>query len=173
MLNKPEGYVSATEDTEMKTVIDLLPAHLQRLNLFPCGRLDKATLGLVILTNDGQAAHALLSPKRHVSKIYYYECAGPLSESDRETLEAGVLLADGYYTKPCKIEKTDDYKGYITLTEGKYHQIKRMFGERGNSITFLERLSFSTIKLDNNLNRGEWRYLTDEEEKVFITAVKR
>lgn len=163
MLNKPEGYVSATDDERELTVLDLLPDEERRLGLFPCGRLDKNTLGLVILTNDGDNAHKLLSPKYHVSKVYAFECKLPLSSDDVASLEKGVDIG-GYLTKPCSIKMEDDTRGFITLTEGKYHQIKRMLEAVGNKITYLERISFGNIKLDPSLARGEWRYLTPEEE---------
>ena len=157
MLNKPEGYVSATDDPNEKTVLDLVDAEDRRRGLFPCGRLDKNTLGLVILTNDGEGAHRLLSPKHHVSKVYKFEALSPISQKDVEMLEEGVDIG-GYVTKPCKVTLTAEKQGEITLTEGKYHQIKRM----------LERISFGTIELDPSLARGEWRYLTKEEEELFV-----
>lgn len=169
LVNKPNGVVSATEDTRDKTVVDLLPDEMKRLNLFPCGRLDKDTVGLVILTNDGQSAHNALSPKHHVEKKYYFEVADEYSEEDSLAIQGGITLLDGYTTKPCKIERIDGKSGYITLTEGKYHEIKRLFGARKNKIVFLERISFSSIVL-GDLPRGEWRYLTDEEEKIFTNA---
>lgn len=125
MLNKPAGVLSATNDPKQKTVIDLLPEPLQRLQLFPCGRLDKDTLGLLILTNDGPAAHRQLSPKTHAEKEYAFRCKKPFSQIQK--IEKGVCLADGYQTLPCKIRMADSFSGVITLTEGKYHQIKRMF----------------------------------------------
>lgn len=163
MLNKPEGVVSATEDTNQKTVLDLLPDKYKKLGLFPCGRLDKDTLGLVMLTNNGELAHNLLSPKKHVQKTYRYNCADPLSNESKQKIENGLMLADGYITKPCKITKINDTIGDITLTEGKYHEIKRLFGAVGNKITYLERISFGPLKLDNSLKRGEWRELTINE----------
>ena len=166
LLNKPAGYVSATEDTRDKTVIDLLPESLQKLDLFPCGRLDKDTVGLVILTNDGASAHNALSPKHHVEKKYYFVVADPYSDEDIKAIEDGITLADGYTTKPCKIQREGEKDGYITLTEGKYHEIKRLFGARKNKIVFLQRISFSSIVL-GSLPEGEWRYLTDEEESIF------
>lgn len=166
LVNKPSGYVSATEDERDKTVIDLLPDNFKKLNLFPCGRLDKDTVGLVILTNDGISAHNALSPKRHVEKKYFFTVADEYSDEDIFAIEKGITLLDGYTTKPCKIERVDSFNGYITLTEGKYHEIKRLFGARKNKIVFLERISFSDIKL-GDLERGQWRYLTDEEEKIF------
>ncbi len=167
MLNKPEGYVSATDDEREKTVLDLLPSEERRLGLFPCGRLDKNTLGLVILTNDGDSAHRCLSPKHHVDKIYKFECKLPLTQESAELLEKGIDIG-GYFTKPCKIKLYNETSGEITLTEGKYHQIKRMLEAVDNKITYLERLSFGGIYLDNTLERGQWRYLTDNEEKLFV-----
>ncbi len=169
LVNKPTGVVSATEDGSDKTVVDLLPPEMKRLNLFPCGRLDKDTVGLVILTNDGASAHNALSPKRHVTKKYYFEVADEFSDEDITAIEGGITLADGYTTKPCEIERLNGKSGYITLTEGKYHEIKRLFGARKNKITFLERISFSKITL-GDLPRGEWRYLTEEEEKIFTNT---
>ncbi len=169
LVNKPTGVVSATEDGRDKTVVDLLPPEMKKLNLFPCGRLDKDTVGLVILTNDGVSAHNALSPKHHVEKRYYFEVADEFTDSDKLAIENGLKLADGYTTKPCKIERLNDKSGHITLTEGKYHEIKRLFGARHNKITFLERVSFSKILL-GDLPRGEWRYLTEEEEKIFTNA---
>ncbi len=169
LVNKPTGVVSATEDGRDKTVVDLLPEEMKKLNLFPCGRLDKDTVGLVILTNDGISAHNALSPKHHVEKKYYFEVADEFDDSDKIAIENGLTLADGYTTKPCKIERLDGKSGHITLTEGKYHEIKRLFGARGNKITFLERISFSKIQL-GDLPRGEWRYLTEDEEKIFTNT---
>lgn len=162
MLNKPAGYVSATDDPREQTVLELLPEELRRRGLFPCGRLDKNTVGLLILTNDGETAHKNLSPKHHAEKKYYFECRSVIEKADE--MEKGVTLDDGYKTKPCHIEPKDEKSGVITLTEGKYHQIKRMFEAYGNKITYLERISFSGIPLDPKLRRGEWRTLTKEEE---------
>ena len=172
MLNKPEGYVSATDDEREKTVLDLLGDEERRLGLFPCGRLDKNTLGLVILTNDGDSAHRCLSPKHHVDKIYKFECKFPLTDENVASLENGVDIG-GYFTKPCKIKLDSDTSGEITLTEGKYHQIKRMLEAVDNKITYLERISFGGIMLDSSLDRGEWRYLTIDEEELFIGGNKK
>lgn len=165
MLNKPEGYVSATEDTLSPTVLTLLPEELQRIGLFPCGRLDKNTLGLMLLTNNGPLSHKLLSPKNHVSKKYRFTVKFPISEGDVTALESGVDIG-GYLTAPCKVEMTDEKNGYITLTEGKYHQIKLMAEAVHNQITYLERVTFGPIALDTSLERGQWRYLTDEEQEM-------
>ena len=166
MLNKPEGYVSATEDPNEKTVLDLVSPEDRRRGLFPCGRLDKNTLGLVILTNDGEGAHRVLSPKHHVSKVYKFVSRDPVCENDIKALEDGVDIG-GYLTKPCKIKMTTENEGEITLTEGKYHQIKRMLEAVNNKITYLERISFGSIALDPSLKRGQWRYLTSDEEALF------
>ena len=161
MLNKPEGYVSATEDGRDPTVFELLPEELRRLDLFPCGRLDKNTLGLMLLTDNGQLAHFLLSPKRHVSKKYRVVTKFPVDEEKRAQLEGGVDIG-GYVTKPCVFEITPE-GGYITITEGKYHQIKLMLDAVGNKVRLLERLTFGPLSLDESLERGEWRYLNEEE----------
>ena len=167
MLNKPEGYVSATDDENEKTVLDLVSDEDRKKGLFPCGRLDKNTLGLVILTNDGEGAHRVLSPKHHVSKIYKFEAKFPLLGDDIKNLESGVDIG-GYLTKPCQIKMDTQTTGEITLVEGKYHQIKRMLEAVNNKIIYLERISFGGILLDPSLSRGEWRYLTPDEEKIFV-----
>ncbi len=164
MLNKPDGYVSATDDDKYPTVITLLPDELQKIGLFPCGRLDKNTLGLMILTNNGPLSHKLLAPKNHVSKKYRFTVKFPISEDDVQSLESGVDIG-GYVTAPCKVEMIGEKEGYITLTEGKYHQIKLMAEAVHNQITYLERVTFGPIALDEGLERGEWRYLTEDEQK--------
>lgn len=164
MLNKPEGYVSATDDDKFPTVITLLPDELQRIGLFPCGRLDKNTFGLMILTNNGPLSHKLLAPKNHVSKKYRFKVKFPISEDDVNALESGVDIG-GYVTAPCKVEMIGEKEGYITLTEGKYHQIKLMAEAVHNQITYLERVTFGPIALDEGLGRGEWRYLTEDEQR--------
>ncbi|MBQ1260860.1 MAG: rRNA pseudouridine synthase [Clostridia bacterium] len=164
MMNKPDGYVSATEDARLPVITELLPDEERRMELFPVGRLDRDTVGLVMLTNDGQLAHRLLSPKRHVSKTYRFKCAEELCFGAEELFRSGITLADGYECKSAELEAdADRLGGYITLTEGKYHQIKRMLGAISNRVTFLERVSFGGIELDGSLGRGEWRYLTDSE----------
>ena len=164
MLNKPSGYVSATDDKINPYVTELLPAELRKMELFPVGRLDKDTVGLMILTNNGTLAHRLLSPKRHVEKDYRFESKDALSEKVEREFSEGVTLADGYECKPSKIVLSADRRsGVITLTEGKYHQIKRMIAAVGSKITYLERIRFASIPLDENLARGEWRYLSDKE----------
>ncbi len=164
ILNKPDGYVSATEDKNEKTVLDLLPPEVRKFDLFPCGRLDKNTLGLVLLTDNGPLAHFLLSPKHHVEKVYRFTAAKPLSDSDLAALEGGVDIG-GYVTKPCKIEMHSDTEGEITLKEGRYQQLKLMLNAVDNRIIYLERIRFAFLSL-GELLRGEWRYLTDEEIKI-------
>ena len=164
MLNKPEGYVSATEDGREKTVLDLIPDDAKTRGMFPCGRLDKNTLGLMLLTDNGDLAHRLLAPKSHVSKTYRFKSKFAVSVEDAMRFEGGLTLEDGYETKPAKIELDDTGdSGYITLVEGKYHQIKRMLEALDNKITYLERVSFGPLTLDMGLARGEWRYLTEDE----------
>lgn len=165
LLNKPDGYVSATEDDREKTVLDLLTPELRKKGVFPCGRLDKNTLGLMLLTNNGELSHRILSPKNHVEKKYYFKAKLPMSREDAIRFEGGVTLEDGYVTKPAKIELSDDgCEGVITLHEGKYHQIKRMLEALDNKIVYLERISFACFTLeDSGLSRGAWRYLNNEE----------
>lgn len=162
MLNKPEGYISATDDPRERTVLELLDERSRRLGLFPAGRLDKNTLGLLILTNDGALCHRLLSPKNHVEKTYFFRSERDVTEEDRQRLESGVIL-DGELTKPARVALDDSRSGRITVTEGKFHQIKRMLEAVCNKIVFLERIEFAGIPLDPSLGRGEWRELTDDE----------
>ena len=170
MLNKPEGYVSATEDSRLPPVTDLLPEELRKRELFPVGRLDRDTVGLMILTNNGPLAHSVLSPKHHVTKKYYFEASLPLPEGAESRFANGVTLADGYECKSAVIELDSDRTGgIITLTEGKYHQIKRMVAALGSSVVFLERIEFAGIPLDRTLARGEWRYLTESETNSLLS----
>ncbi len=164
MLNKPTGYVSATDDKSLPYVTELLPEELRRRELFPVGRLDRDTVGLMILTNNGQLAHSLLSPKHHVKKEYYFTAAEPLDNAAEQDFREGITLADGYECKSAELYLAEGrQEGRIVLTEGKYHQIKRMIASRNNRVTSLERISFGGISLDPTLDRGEWRYLTAEE----------
>ena len=164
MMNKPEGVVSATEDGRDRTVLDLLPDGVRKAGLFPCGRLDKNTLGLILLTDNGELGHRLLAPKSHVEKRYYFRSKFPITEAEAARFASGLVLEDGYETKPAKIDLEGDGDcGVITLVEGKYHQIKRMLEALQNKIVYLERISFGPLTLDPTLARGEWRYLTKEE----------
>ena len=161
MLNKPAGYISSTEEGGV-TVMTLLPPEFTKMGMFPCGRLDRDTLGLLLVTNDGQTAHELLSPKKHVAKRYRYALTDPLTDEAREKVEAGVDIG-GYTTAPAKVTPDTPTRGVIEIAEGKYHQIKRMFHSVGTEICELERLTFGPLTLDPALARGEWRYLTDDE----------
>ncbi len=170
MMNKPEGVVSATEDGHDRTVLDILPSDMRKTDLFPCGRLDKNTLGLMLITDNGELAHKLLAPKSHVAKRYRYRSKFKITSEDAKRFEKGLILDDGYETKPAKIELDDDgMGGVITLVEGKYHQIKRMLEALDNKIVYLERISFGPLILDASLERGEWRYLTDTETEALET----
>ncbi len=164
MLNKPAGYVSATDDKNLPTVLELLPDELQRLGLFPCGRLDRDTLGLMLLTDNGELAHFLLSPVSHVPKSYRFESRDELKESDIVSLQRGVDIGEDKPTKPASLVVDSNGRGgVITLSEGRYHQIKRMFEAVGNKIVGLERLTFGPLSLDPALSRGEWRFLSSDE----------
>lgn len=169
MMNKPPGVLSATEDTRDETVIDLLQIEDQVYNPFPVGRLDKDTEGLLLITNDGQLSHRLLSPKKHVPKTYFAVIEGEVTERDIDAFKKGVTLEDGYLTKPgeLKILKsgiTSDIE--LTITEGKYHQVKRMFEAVGKRVVYLKRLSMGSLLLDETLELGEYRELTDEEVQM-------
>ena len=163
MLHKPAGLVSATEDPRELTVLSLLPEHLRRIGLFPAGRLDKDTVGLLLLTNDGALAHALLAPKRHVDKTYLVRVEGIFDERDERAFQEGITLADGYVCLPAGLERLGPGEARVTLREGKYHQIKRMCAARGKPVIFLKRLAFGPLSLDETLAPGQWRPLTAEE----------
>ncbi len=168
MLNKPQGYISSTEESD-KTVMKLLPPEYSKMECFPCGRLDIDTVGLLIITNDGPLAHKLLSPRHHAEKTYYYHCSPEIGAAEAEKLCEGVDIGD-YVTKTSKVEMIGGGEGYITLTEGKFHQIKRMFEAVGSSITYLKRVEFGTVKLDEALSEGEWRELTESELEALKSA---
>lgn len=167
MMNKPAGLVSATEDPREPTVLSLLPPHLQKVGLFPAGRLDKDTVGLLLLTNDGALAHALLAPKKHVDKTYLVRVEGSFDEADIRAFREGMTLGDGYPCLPAALEPLGEGEALVTLHEGKYHQIKRMCAARGKPVVFLKRLTFGPLKLDEGLAPGQWRELTwEEKEKI-------
>ncbi len=171
MMNKPPGVISATEDNVDRTVIDLLDPLAQHFKPFPVGRLDKDTEGLLLITNDGQLSHNLLSPKKHVPKTYYAKIDGVVTESDIEAFRHGVELDDGYVTKPGELVILNSgAKSEIELTiqEGKFHQVKRMFESVGKKVTYLKRLSMGSLKLDETLSLGEYRELTEEELRSLI-----
>ncbi|MDM5334807.1 pseudouridine synthase [Ureibacillus composti] len=166
MMNKPPGVVSATEDLRDQTVIDLLDPLAQHFKPFPVGRLDKDTEGLLLLTNDGNLAHNLLSPKKHVPKTYYAIIDGVVTDQDVEAFKLGVELDDGYITKPghlviLKSASTSEIE--LTIQEGKFHQVKRMFESQGKKVTYLKRLSMGNLELDDSLELGDYRELTAEE----------
>ncbi|NIK67466.1 pseudouridine synthase [Paenibacillus sp. BK720] len=171
MMNKPPGVISATEDRRERTVIDLLEPEDQLMDPFPVGRLDKDTVGLLLLTNDGQLAHELLSPRKHVPKTYEAVVQGDVGEEDQTQFKAGVTLDDGYVTMPSdlKILKKDSGEGGVTsvisltIMEGKFHQVKRMFEAVGKKVVYLKRISMGPLKLDADLEEGTYRELTDEE----------
>ncbi|WP_066366862.1 pseudouridine synthase [Neobacillus fumarioli] len=166
MMNKPPGVISATEDSIDETVIDLLELEDQIFNPFPVGRLDKDTEGLLLITNDGQLAHRLLSPKKHVPKTYFAVIDREVTEDDVKSFAEGVVLDDGYKTKPgeLKILKSGIRSDIeLTITEGKFHQVKRMFEAVGKKVVYLKRISMGPLKLDETLELGEYRELTDEE----------
>ncbi|PLR98196.1 pseudouridine synthase [Bacillus sp. T33-2] len=166
MMNKPGGVVSATEDNRDETVIDLLEMEDLVFEPFPVGRLDKDTEGLLLITNDGQLAHRLLSPKKHVPKTYFAVIDGEVTEADVEAFNQGVTLDDEYHTKPgelriLKAGLRSDVE--LTITEGKFHQVKRMFQAVGKKVVYLQRISMGPLRLDESLELGEYRELTDEE----------
>jgi 16S rRNA pseudouridine516 synthase len=166
MMNKPQGVISATEDDIHETVIDLLEAEDAIFDPFPVGRLDKDTEGFLLLTNDGQLAHQLLSPKKHVPKKYYAKIEGRVTEADVQAFKKGVVLDDGYETKPgdLTILHGDDISEIeLVITEGKFHQVKRMFEAVGKKVIYLKRTEMGPLKLDENLELGQYRELTDEE----------
>lgn len=164
MLNKPAGVLSATEDRNQATVLDLLPQELKRRGLFPVGRLDKDTTGLLLLTDDGALAHRLLSPKSHVPKVYLAHIEGRVDQGDIDALAAGMVLADGLRCLPAGLEPLGEGNiCLVTLQEGKYHQVKRMLAARGKPVRTLHRQSMGPLTLDEELQPGKWRFLTPVE----------
>ena len=167
MLHKPAGVVSSTQDPRERTVLDLLPQHLRRRALFPVGRLDKDTEGLLLLTNDGPLAHALLAPGRHVDKVYYARTAGCLTKEDCRAFAAGMTLGGGLECLPAGLEilsaGPEGSEGLVTLREGKFHQVKRMLAARGKPVLYLKRVRMGNLPLDPALEPGTYRYLTEDE----------
>ena len=169
MMNKPNGYISATFDRHDPIVLDLIDGEYMVFEPFPVGRLDKDTEGLLVLTNDGQLAHRVLSPKKHVPKKYFAKVDGKVTEEDIEAFKNGVTLDDGYETMPAELEilKSDEMSEIeLTIHEGKFHQVKRMFESVGKKVVYLKRLSMGGLVLDESLELGEYRELTDEEVKL-------
>ncbi len=166
MMNKPAGVISASFDERQETVVDLLPEEYAPFEVFPVGRLDKDTEGLLLLSNDGKLAHELLSPNRHVPKTYFALVEGQVTQEDVDFFKAGVALDDGYKTRPAELvilERGDTSEIELTIHEGKFHQVKRMFEATGKEVKYLKRLSMGSLKLDPELGMGEFRELTDEE----------
>ncbi|MBR4020452.1 MAG: 16S rRNA pseudouridine(516) synthase [Firmicutes bacterium] len=165
MLNKPKGYVSATEDRDHQTVLELVPEEFAGRDIFPAGRLDRDTTGLMIITDDGALAHNILAPKKHVQKIYHVELDIPVTEEMARGFAEGVELNDGV-CKEAGLEITGEYAARVTLKEGRYHQIKRMFGCYGAKVVELHRLAMGNLHLPDDLAVGECRELTEEELKL-------
>ena len=165
MLNKPQGVVSATEDTDHKTVIDLIPKELKRDGLFPAGRLDGDTVGFVLVTDDGDFAHRILSPKNHIMKTYHATLQRPVTQEDIDAFRNGIELKDGTLCLEAQVRPIDGDEpvAEIKICEGKYHQVKRMFAALGNKVVFLKRVKMGELSLDENLKEGQCRELTDEE----------
>ncbi len=165
ILNKPAGYITSTEDERDPTIMEILPEKIKKMGLFPVGRLDKDTEGLVLLTDNGKLSHFLLSPKHHVDKTYYVESRVPLTEEDREAFLKGVDIGEKNLTLPAvlEIDENDPCHAHITVREGKFHQIKRMLEAVSNSVVYLERVSFASLTLPGDLKRGEVRELSEEE----------
>lgn len=178
MLNKPQGVVSATEDARDRTVIDLLDPEDRILQPFPVGRLDKDTEGLLLLTNDGKLAHELLSPRKHVPKTYEALVRGDVDAEDQAAFKQGVTLEDGYETMPAELtigDKEARPEGIhsrilLTIREGKFHQVKRMFEAVGKQVVYLKRVSMGPLRLDETLKLGEYRPLTEAELDALLTV---
>lgn len=175
MLNKPQNVISATEDKNERTVIDLIDSRIRK-DLFPVGRLDKDTEGLLLITNDGQLAHKLLSPKKHVDKVYYAEIDNIVTDDMADAFEKGILIADGVTTMPSKLVILSAAKEHsavmLTIHEGKFHQVKRMFEAFDMKVTYLKRLSMGPLKLDEGLKPGDYRCLTLDEINILYECVE-
>lgn len=163
MLNKPKGVVSASTDRDAKTVVDLVPENLKRSGLFPAGRLDADTTGFVLITDDGDFAHRILSPKNHVEKTYIALLENEISDGDIEKFKSGVELKDGTLCLESKLERIGERTVKVVIHEGKYHQVKRMFAALGNHVIELRRVQMGKLKLDESLKEGECREITDAE----------
>ena len=161
MLNKPKGYISATEDELHPTIIDLIPEYAH-LNIFPVGRLDKDTEGLLLVTNDGQFNHEVMNPNKHVSKTYEVYSKHPITQFDIDKFKSGIELSDGKL-KPAILKKVDDYVSHVTIYEGKYHQVKRMFHSIENEVLELKRVKIANLELDKTLNSGEYCFLNEQD----------
>ena len=172
MLNKPSGYISATEDRRQKTVLDLLDSSYSRYSLFPAGRLDIDTEGFLLLTNDGDLAHNLLSPNKKVGKTYFVRYEKEISDDDLEKLREGVDIGE-CITKPAQTERISENEINLIITEGKFHQIKRMAEAVGNKVCYLKRLAYGSLFLDEKLEIGNYRHLTEDEVGYLYNVYKR
>lgn len=170
MLNKPAGVLTATEDKRQRTVLDLLPEDLRRRGLAPVGRLDKDTEGLLLLTDDGELTHRLLSPRYHVDKVYLAETEGTVDQEDAAAFASGMTLSDGSVCLPAGLEALGENRCLVTLREGKFHQVKRMLAQRGKPVRSLKRLSMGGLILDEQLAPGTFRPLTREETALLKTS---
>lgn len=168
MLNKPAGYVSATEDNLNRTVLELVPKELYRKGLFPAGRLDKDTEGLMIITDDGEFAHRLMSPKHHVFKTYYAELDKTPTQDDINCFESGMVLEDGTALMPAKLAVLADKKARVVIGEGKFHQVKKMFAARGIKVLYLKREKIGGLELDSDLPKGSCRELSKSDKDVIF-----
>lgn len=170
MLYKPDGVVTATEDRNQKTVLDLLPKELSRLKLFPVGRLDKDTTGLLILTNDGEFCHNVTSPKRHIKKLYEFTTEGTLETDDILAFEKGIVLKDGTECLPAELEidVKNPSHGFVTIYEGQYHQVKRMLASRGKHIRTLKRIAVGDLPLDESLEPGKYKELSESDINIIV-----
>ncbi len=166
MMNKPAGVLSAARDKKAKTVIDLIPLEMRRKGLFPAGRLDKDTVGLLLITDDGKLAHEILSPKKHIFKTYFVKTDKPLEKGDIEVFKKGALLEDKTVCKSAELKITGENEGIVRISEGKYHQIKRMFISVGKSVIYLKRIAMGALSLDESLQEGQCRYLTEKEKQL-------
>lgn len=170
MLNKPQGVVSATEDKVDRTVMDLFKPEDRHKGLFPVGRLDKDTEGLLLITNDGALSHQLLSPKKHVDKVYFVKVTGELTKEDQIAFENGVVFLDGYKALPAKLEILAAGEALVTIREGKFHQVKKMFEACGKKVTYLKREKMASLELDESLPLGAYRPLTKQELDLLFAS---
>ncbi len=172
MMNKPAGVLSASNDKKARTVIDILPDNMKRKNLFPAGRLDKDTKGLLIITDDGDFAHRMLSPKKHVEKIYHAVIDGTVGENEKQMFAEGIIFGDGFECMPAELNILDNGTAQICeviICEGKFHQVKKMFAAVGCTVTYLKRVKIGALALDENLAPGECKMLSrSEADKVFL-----
>ncbi len=171
MMNKPAGVLSATKDSREKTVIDLLPDGFKRKGMAPVGRLDKDTEGLMLISDDGQFAHRVLSPKKHIYKRYYAELDGELSVDMVESFKNGIELKDGTKFLPALLEIKDKNSAYVEICEGKFHQVKKMFLSQGLAVKYLKRVKIGGLCLDSNLHIGKSRELTEYEKTVIFIGI--